>query len=185
MLRNFSFVIKNQLAGCALPGYWDDLEEDLSDMRREGIGAIVTLTEYSLDAKTVRNAGMAYLHLPIEDFGPPTIEQIREFCEFCRQQIEERHTAVVAHCYAGRGRTGTLLACYFVYKGHSAAEALSIVRRLRPGSVESDEQSLAIEEWEQTLRNERENRPARKPRKSAKKPQTPRPRKPGKKTRDS
>jgi atypical dual specificity phosphatase len=51
---------------------------------------------------------------------------------------------VNVHCRAGKGRTGTVLAAYFVSKGMSAAEALQRVRELRPGSIETPEQEHAI-----------------------------------------
>ena len=52
------------------------------------------------------------------------------------------------HCGAGLGRTGTLLACYFVSKGMTAKNAVARVRRLRPGSIETAEQERAVEEFE-------------------------------------
>ena len=55
--------------------------------------------------------------------------------------------AVAIHCAAGLGRTGTVLAAYFVAKGLSAREAVERVRQLRPGSVETVEQERAIERY--------------------------------------
>ena len=52
---------------------------------------------------------------------------------------------VAVHCQAGKGRTGTVLAGYFVIEGVSAAEAIKKIRSLRPGSIETNEQERAIE----------------------------------------
>ena len=51
------------------------------------------------------------------------------------------------HCAAGKGRTGTVLAAYFVSKGLPAEAAIAKVRALRPGSVETVEQEQAVEEF--------------------------------------
>ena len=45
------------------------------------------------------------------------------------------------------GRTGTIIACYFVTKGLDAKNAIARTRRLRPASVETDEQVAAVEEY--------------------------------------
>ena len=39
------------------------------------------------------------------------------------------------------------MAAYFVKKGMSAANAIARIRRMRPGSIETDEQALAVEEF--------------------------------------
>jgi atypical dual specificity phosphatase len=40
-----------------------------------------------------------------------------------------------------------VLACYFVSKGMTATNAIARVRRLRPGSIETEEQAEAVEEF--------------------------------------
>ena len=57
---------------------------------------------------------------------------------------------------AGLGRTGVVLAAYFVAKGATAQNAIARVRRLRPGSVETDEQAEAIEHYARRRRREAE-----------------------------
>jgi atypical dual specificity phosphatase len=46
------------------------------------------------------------------------------------------------------------LACYFVTKGLSAANAVARVRRLRPGSVETEEQEEAVAQFARQWKNE-------------------------------
>ena len=52
------------------------------------------------------------------------------------------------HCRFGLGRVGTMLACYLVKTTNcSAAEAISIVRRKRPGSIETRGQEKLVQEF--------------------------------------
>jgi protein-tyrosine phosphatase len=62
-------------------------------------------------------------------------------------RANERQMGVAVHCGAGLGRTGVVLACYFVSKGLNAPNAIARVRRLRPGSVETEEQADAVAEF--------------------------------------
>ena len=54
---------------------------------------------------------------------------------------------VGVHCGAGLGRTGVIVACYFVAKDMTAKNAVARVRRLRPGSIETEEQEEAVNEF--------------------------------------
>lgn len=139
MLRNFSFIIGRQLAGCAHPDSMGRCDEALEELRDHGIGAIVSLDEIGLPLHLIADYGFHYLHLAMPDFGVPTPGQAEQFVEFVRREFANSN-AVVVHCGAGYGRTGTMLACFLVSEGKSPQEAVSIVRKSRPGSVETFEQ---------------------------------------------
>jgi atypical dual specificity phosphatase len=145
MLRNFRFLIKGKLAGMAHPGFRDTLPESLADLRRKGIGAIVSLDEEGLRDDVVAQHGFAYRHYPIDDFCAPSVEQAKAFVRFVDEQLALGH-GVVAHCWAGIGRTGTMLGCYLIHRGQSAEEAQRKVRRL--GGIESREQEDFLREFE-------------------------------------
>lgn len=151
MLQNFSFVLDGVLAGCARPGMWGALPDDLQEARSQGITAIVSLTEAPLPIAVLREADMRYLHLPVVDFTPPALEQIEEFVRFV-DSVREEGGAVLVHCFAGQGRTGTLLAAYLVKNGLTAKEAISRVREIRPGSIENKSQERMVHRFSAAYR---------------------------------
>jgi phosphatidylinositol-3,4,5-trisphosphate 3-phosphatase and dual-specificity protein phosphatase PTEN len=53
---------------------------------------------------------------PFDDHNPPSMDTIKAFCIDCHNYLNEHPQNVVAiHCKAGKGRTGTVIACYFLY----------------------------------------------------------------------
>ncbi len=154
MPGNLSFVIPGKLAGSARPGGYGDAGPDLAGLARSGVGALVSLTEEPLDARAVGELGFRYLHLPVMDFEAPTQEQIDRFVAFVDACLADG-VAVLAHCGAGLGRTGTMLACYLVSRGMKPDTAIRKIRRERPGSIETPGQERCIGEYHQRLKEER------------------------------
>jgi atypical dual specificity phosphatase len=122
-------------------------------MRDEGIRAVVSLAEYPPPRSEFDECGLSLLPLPLTDFTAPTLRQIETFADFMAEQSTLGH-AVLIHCGAGLGRSGTMAACHLVStEGLSAAAAIAEVRRLRPGSIETDEQELAVHDWHEHIRS--------------------------------
>lgn len=129
MPLNFSWIVDGRVAGMARPR-----PGDLPWLRAQGVTAVLSLTESRPDL-----AGFDVHHIPVVDMTSPTLEQLREAVGFIRRVVDGGG-AVVTHCTAGMGRTGTILAAYLVGEGFPVEEALRRVRELRPGSVETAEQ---------------------------------------------
>ena len=123
-----------------------DDPEQLEWLRRQGIELVISLTEDPLRRDWVNDAGLLVVHVPVVDMEAPSQEQLDRALSAIKR-AHERNMGVAVHCTAGLGRTGVILACYFVTKGMTAKNAIARVRRLRPGSVETDEQAEAVAEF--------------------------------------
>lgn len=145
MIPNFSWLEEGVLAGSAMPGYFGlaTLEDDLRDAHEEGVRTIISLTEEGFDAALVQEEGFRYFHIPIIDHTPPSLDQMRRFVQIVSAE-REIGSPVLAHCFAGIGRTGTMLGAWLVAKGIPPIEAIRQVRQLRPGSIETIQQERAL-----------------------------------------
>lgn len=153
--KNFSFVIPGRLAGMRYPGddYYEsetgrqELIETLERLKQNGISAMVSLCEIHFDIAHLQKFQFEHLYVYIHDLGIPTLEQTDKIIAFINRMFEQNR-AVVVHCLAGQGRTGTILASYLVSDGYSAMEAIQHVRMFRPGSIESNDQEEFIFTYE-------------------------------------
>ena len=147
----FTWIDKPYLAALAMP----DSAEDLAWLRRNGIELLVSLTEYPIPRQWVNDAGLMVVPVPVPDMEAPTERQL----DYILDTIKKANASgmgVAVHCAAGLGRTGTVLAAYFVMRGMSSRDALAKVRELRPGSVETMEQEWAVEAFARRLDNQTE-----------------------------
>ena len=140
--NGFTWVDKPHLAAMARPSDADDL----AWLRKQGIELLIALTEDPPRRDWVNDAGLLVMHVPVEDMEAPTQEQL-DRCVSAIERANGHGMGVAVHCGAGLGRTGVVLAAYFVAKGTSAQNAIGKVRRLRPGSIETDEQADAVVEF--------------------------------------
>ncbi len=70
--------------------------------------------------------------------------------QFISKSLSEGRPVGVS-CGAGLDRTRTILACYLVSQGYGADDAISEVRRKRPGSIETDGQEAAIRAYSDVI----------------------------------
>jgi atypical dual specificity phosphatase len=140
--NGFTWVEKPHLAAMARPSG----AEELAWLRKQGIELLIALTEDPPRRDWVNDAGLMVMHVPVEDMEAPTQEQL-DRCISAIERANSHGMGVAIHCGAGLGRTGVILAAYYVARGASAQNAIGKVRRLRPGSIETDEQAEAIVEF--------------------------------------
>jgi atypical dual specificity phosphatase len=136
----FTWIEQPLLAASAMP----DGPEELAWLRDQGIDILLSLSEDPPPRRWIDEAGLMLVHIPVADFDAPTQEQF----DRCLEVIERGRTSemgVAIHCHAGKGRTGTVLAAFFIGKGMPVADAIRHVRDLRPGSIETPEQERALE----------------------------------------
>lgn len=144
---NFSWVMEGKLAGSGLPVS----EEEFRWLFEKGIKSIVTIREVPLPSKWFDGKDIDYLHLKVEDYGAPSVEDMNETVDYIENKISSGKPVLI-HCAAGKGRTGALLAAYLIKKENlTAKQAIQKIRLMRPGSVQSLTQETALSMYEKYL----------------------------------
>jgi atypical dual specificity phosphatase len=142
MPPGFTWIDRPHLAALAMP----ESADDLAWLRRNGLDVLLSLSEEPPPRRWVNDAGLMSVHVPIVDYTAPTERQL-DLCVDAIARAQRSGMGVAVHCTAGKGRTGTILAAYLVTTGQSARSAIDRVRHLRPGSVETQDQEEAVEEF--------------------------------------
>jgi atypical dual specificity phosphatase len=128
----FSWVVKGKLAASGMPFS----KAQVRWLSEQGIDTVLSLTEKPLPAKWFEGSGIASKHISMKDHEPPDVDRLVEASRFIESEIDSKR-AVVVHCLAGKGRTGSAIAAYLVAStGMDAKSAIDHLRTLRPGSVE-------------------------------------------------
>jgi ADP-ribosyl-[dinitrogen reductase] hydrolase len=139
----------------AMTGYWDrDLSIDLDAIRNWGAAAVVTLLEpkevlllrVEHLGEEIRRRGMLWFHLPIADVSTPDEGFERNWAlagDELRTLLHNRRDVLV-HCRGGLGRAGTIAARLLIELGMEPAIAISRVRAVRPGAIETREQEKYV-----------------------------------------
>lgn len=122
----FNWLSRGKLAGAPHPDLYQGLPSVAPFLRGQGIGAIVTLFTEPLEPDP-EELGFRYLFSQTPDFRPPP--DLSGILSFIEAQLDQGR-GVLVHCFAGIGRTGTVLAAWLLRQdpGLSAAQAISRVR---------------------------------------------------------
>ncbi len=140
---NFGWVLENELAGSQGPVNL----QDLFFLYQQGVRAVIRMEARTIPANTGGYVDIVDMYEPVRDFTAPAQGQIDQMVKFIDEQAVWNDRPVVVSCYAGIGRTGTVLACYLVSCGSEPADAIIEVRRRRPGSIQTPEQEAAVFEY--------------------------------------
>eukprot|EP00397_Hematodinium_sp_SG-2012_P011029 GEMP01011156.1.p1 GENE.GEMP01011156.1~~GEMP01011156.1.p1 ORF type:complete len:876 (+),score=192.79 GEMP01011156.1:59-2629(+) len=157
MPRNLSWFIPGVLMGSSTPRSARDIEllQQVYDIR-----VVVTVTQEEPLPATWFTDEIRNVFLPTPPGEAPTVKQVDEFLNL----MEESGGPVLIHCGGGKGRAGTFLACYAVRFGlnpptdskwcttvMSACDGISLIRNMRPGSLETDVQEAFVRHYAQHL----------------------------------
>lgn len=128
---HFGFLPPYRVAGMGEP-WMETMPRVHADLKAQGIGAILTLTEDNLYGDHHLRAGFRLHHEPMDDGEAPAaaaLERAVAFIDFALEKGE----GVAVHCLEGRGRTGTVLGAWLAARENLAGEdAILRLRSLRP-----------------------------------------------------
>lgn len=152
--QGFSWIVPGELAAMPLPGRNRSLDQDADFLEQEGVRVLVSLTEEMPDGEVLESRAIDQIHIPVQDYTPPTLKQISDFVAAVDGFVAAGKPVGV-HCTAGLGRSGTMAAAYLVAEGSTADEAIATIRQLRPGSIETPEQEEAVRHFETHMAEDR------------------------------
>lgn len=120
------WVVPNRLAGVRKP-----TEAEISELRNEGVGALVSLLSDDSNLDLYKKQAIPHIWVPTIGGKAPSLEQLNQIKTFVDAQETLGH-AVVIHCSSGRRRTGTVLAAILILRGVSYESALSTISTANP-----------------------------------------------------
>ena len=116
-------------------------EEHVMDLSMIFKAVVILVEDRELDyvLESWADFGVKVKHLPIPDFGTPSLDDLHEVIEWIKRQTEDGK-AVLVHCYGGIGRSGMVAAAYLISNGFGADDAIKHVRARVSGAIETHEQ---------------------------------------------
>lgn len=144
--RGFAWLLPGRLAGTPWPGLIRETEDDLDALRHVGVTRLVSLTEQAFPEALAARFGIRCASLPIADMQAPTLTRAAALCNDIDHWLRAGEV-VALHCKAGLGRTGTLLAAYWLWQGNgqrSALESIDRIRRLDAAMIQAPSQTAFL-----------------------------------------
>jgi hypothetical protein len=117
-------------------------------------GDAIAYETYLQGEAAVLGKTVSYQRFPIPDYAAPETSQMVAILNAIDAALQAGRVVYV-HCYAGIGRTGTVVGCYLARHGLTGKPALDKIRELRStlpnswaSSPESDEQYRLVLYWQ-------------------------------------
>lgn len=138
-MKSVFWLIHDSLAGRPGP----HLEPwSVDEFRAAGFEAVINLSEHAPDVEAFTAAGIEVYWVPLPTDIPPTrssedqcVEALPRAYAFVAAQISQGRRTLV-HCYAGKDRTGMLMALLLAKQdGLPARVAIQRVRNVRPLAI--------------------------------------------------
>ena len=171
---NTYWVIPGQFLAGEHPGDADEAvaKARISSLLDAGVRTFMDLTEedeINEDAKPVpgyrlllrslaedSRTEVTYLRIPVPDRSVPSVWALRCILDVLDRSVSDENPVFV-HCWAGRGRTGTVVGCYL--KRHGIASDQNVVAKIaelrrfmpngRDSSPHTPEQIRMVRSWKQ------------------------------------
>ncbi len=93
----------------------------------KAVAILVENWEFDYAPELWAEFGAKVKHLPILDFGTPSLDELHDVVEWINSEIEDGK-AVLVHCSGGIGRNGMVTAAYLISNGFNADDAMKHVR---------------------------------------------------------
>ena len=132
-----------------MEGFFDVLESN-------SYRALVSLVEvqefdqfisYSKFEETIGKRNFSWFSHPLRDMTAPDEIFTADFFETQSSLLECLRSGekIAIHCKGGLGRSGTIAALLLCHLGFSAEKSIELVRKSRPGAIETKEQEIFIQ----------------------------------------
>ncbi|MFX0208329.1 MAG: protein-tyrosine phosphatase family protein [Candidatus Hodarchaeota archaeon] len=145
------WIIPGKLAGSPFP-----LSKELFILPELNLMLVVNLTSRGLPnslKERLKSSGVTFKRFSVPDFSIPTQDTIKYYLQIVCETLQQEQ-AVLTHCIAGCGRTGTMIGLFLVTHGYKSIEALKIIHEaLGEGCPETGKQLALLHQYRKKCPN--------------------------------